>query len=47
VPAKLEAMLRAYLAQRRDGESFHGFTNRHDVEALVRMVDAVALEAAA
>jgi ferredoxin-nitrite reductase len=47
VPAKLEAMLRAYLAQRRDGESFHEFTNRHDVEALVRMVDAMALGAAA
>jgi ferredoxin-nitrite reductase len=47
VPAKLEAMLRGYLGQRRAGESFHDFTNRHDVEALTRLFDAAALEAAA
>jgi ferredoxin-nitrite reductase len=34
VPAKVERMLKAYLAHRRDGESFHGFTNRHDLDAL-------------
>jgi len=47
LPAKLEAMLRGYLAQRRAGESFHDFTNRHEVEALIRLFDAAALEAAA
>ncbi|HUA55582.1 MAG TPA: NirA family protein [Candidatus Sulfotelmatobacter sp.] len=46
-PAKLEAMLRAYLAHRRDGESFHAFVNRHEIDALIRLFDAAALEAAA
>ncbi|MBI3514464.1 MAG: hypothetical protein HY060_10435 [Proteobacteria bacterium] len=47
VPAKLEAMLRAYLAHRHDGETFHAFVNRHAVDALVRLFDAAALEIAA
>ncbi len=47
VPARLEAMLRAYLAHRRDGETFHAFANRHAVDALVRLFDAAALEVAA
>jgi ferredoxin-nitrite reductase len=47
VPAKLAAMLRAYLAHRRDHESFHAFTTRHDVDALTRLFDGAALEAAA
>jgi len=34
VPARIETMLRAYVAQRRPGESFHDFTNRHGVEEL-------------
>jgi len=34
LPRRLEAMLKAYLAQRRDGESFNDFTARHSVEAL-------------
>jgi ferredoxin-nitrite reductase len=34
VPAQIEAMLRAYLAQRGPGESFHAFTNRHSVDDL-------------
>jgi ferredoxin-nitrite reductase len=47
VPAKLEAMLRAYLGHRREAESFHAFVNRHEVDALRRLFDAAALEAAA
>ena len=47
VPAKLEAMLRGYLAHRQAGESFHAFTNRHDVAALARLFDEAALGAAA
>ena len=34
VPTRIEAILRAYLAQRRPGESFHDFTNRHDIDEL-------------
>jgi ferredoxin-nitrite reductase len=43
VPQRIEAMLRAYLAQRRPSESFHEFTNRHSVEELTRFFDPSAL----
>jgi len=43
VPQRIEAMLRAYLAQRRPSESFHEFTNRHSVEELTRLFDPSAL----
>jgi ferredoxin-nitrite reductase len=43
VPQRIEAMLRAYLAQRRPSESFHEFTNRHSVEELIRFFNAGAL----
>jgi ferredoxin-nitrite reductase len=39
VPARIAAMLAAYLAHRRDGESFYAFTNRHDMAALRAMFD--------
>jgi ferredoxin-nitrite reductase len=34
VPERVEALLRAYLAQRRADESFHDFTARHSVDEL-------------
>ena len=34
VPARIETILRAYLAHRGDGESFHAFTRRHELGAL-------------
>ena len=34
VAARIETMLRTYLAQRRPGESLHAFTNRHGIEEL-------------
>jgi len=34
MPARVEALLRAYLAQRRADESFHDFAARHSVEEL-------------
>jgi ferredoxin-nitrite reductase len=40
VPARIEAMLRGYLAQRRPGEGFHNFAKRHSVEELSRLFDA-------
>jgi ferredoxin-nitrite reductase len=47
-PARIEALLRAYLARRlgRD-ESFQAFTSRHEIEALRALVDIPAVEAAA
>jgi ferredoxin-nitrite reductase len=42
VPHRIETILLRYLAQRRPGESFHDFTNRHSVEELARLVDAPA-----
>jgi hypothetical protein len=39
VPQQVEAMLRGYLAQRKPGESFHDFTNRHSVDELIRLFD--------
>ena len=34
LPRQLEAMLKTYLARRRDGESFKDFAARHSIEAL-------------
>jgi ferredoxin-nitrite reductase len=34
VPARLERMLKVYLAHRHEAESFHAFTGRHDIDAL-------------
>ena len=44
-PARVEALLRAYLAHRAaPDESFHAFANRHDVEALRGLAEAHAAE---
>jgi len=40
VADRLEALLRAYLAQRREAESFQEFTNRHSVDELQAMFAA-------
>ena len=40
VADRLEALLRCYLAERRDAESLHEFANRHSVEALRAMLTA-------
>ena len=40
VPKRVEAILQAYLAERRHDESFHQFTKRHSVEELTRLFDA-------
>jgi ferredoxin-nitrite reductase len=45
LPARIEAMLRTYLAHRRDGESFHDFAERHSDDEL-RALLAPAAEAA-
>ena len=37
LPRRIEAMLRAYLAARRDSESFHGFANRHSLDELTAL----------
>lgn len=48
MPARIEAMLRGYLAQRRAGESFRDFAARHSVEELktlpARVLDMAAPE---
>lgn len=36
-PAKIERMLKTYMARRSDRESFQTFTRRHDIEALTAM----------
>jgi ferredoxin-nitrite reductase len=48
-PARIEALLRAYLAHRLSpAESFQAFTTRHEMEALRALVEVpAALEAAA
>ncbi len=39
-PARVEGLLKAYLAHRADpNESFHGFANRHEVEALKSLAE--------
>src|SRR5579872_6265846 len=40
VPPLIERLLKAYLAERRNAESFHEFAGRHSVEALQAMVAA-------
>ncbi len=40
LPARIEAILRAYLAHRRSGESFHAFAGRHSDPDLVAFVRA-------
>ena len=40
VADRLEALLRSYMVERREGESFHEFANRHSVEALQAMLTA-------
>jgi ferredoxin-nitrite reductase len=42
VPARVEAMLQAYLAHRRDGETFHAFAGRHSDAELTAMFAVVA-----
>jgi ferredoxin-nitrite reductase len=42
VPARIEAILRAYLAHRRDGESFYAFAGRHSDPELRAMFAPVA-----
>lgn len=47
LPPKIEQMLLAYLANRRDDEeTFREFTRRFDAEGLLRMFDSVAAAAA-
>jgi ferredoxin-nitrite reductase len=43
-PAMVERMLKGYLADRSDGETFLAFTRRHDVEALQKIFEAEAAE---
>jgi ferredoxin-nitrite reductase len=38
-PRLVERMLKAYLAHRRDGETFLSFTRRHELSALQAMID--------
>lgn len=40
VADRLEALLRCYLIDRHDAESFHAFANRHSVDALQAMLAA-------
>jgi len=42
VPGRIERMLRAYLANRREDETFAAFTNRHRVDELVGLIDRAA-----
>ena len=46
VPARVEALLRAYLAHRRDSESFFDFAGRHGDAELDAMLRAPIAEAA-
>ncbi len=43
-PQTVERMLKGYLTNRTDGETFLAFTRRHEVEALKTMFDAEAVE---
>jgi ferredoxin-nitrite reductase len=42
IPALLERVLKTYLQHRRDGETFIGFTRRHEIETLKGLVEAHA-----
>lgn len=46
VPVRIEALLRAYLAHRRDGETFFDFAGRHSDAELGAMLRAPVAEAA-
>jgi ferredoxin-nitrite reductase len=43
VPQRIETMLRGFLVHRSPGETFQTFSNRHSVEGLTRLFDAVAV----
>ena len=43
-PQTVERMLKGYLTNRTDGETFLTFTRRHEVEALKKMFDAETVE---
>jgi ferredoxin-nitrite reductase len=43
-PQTVERMLKGYLANRSDGETFLTFTRRHEIDALQTMFDAEAVE---
>lgn len=43
-PQTVERMLKGYLTNRSDGETFLTFTRRHEIEALQTMFDAEAVE---
>ena len=45
LPSRIEAMLRVYLAHRREGESFHAFAGRHTDSELIALFAAVATAA--
>jgi len=47
LPNRIETMLRVYLAERRPGETFQDFANRHSVDELRRLFDAREAVAAA
>ena len=42
LPGRIETMLRAYIAHRRDGETFHAFTRRHSDTELSAMFAPLA-----
>jgi ferredoxin-nitrite reductase len=46
LPRQIEAMLKAYLAERRGGESFKDFVARHSIEALRSIFASAAAEEA-
>ena len=41
-PAKIERMLKTYMARRSDRETFQAFTRRHEIDALTAMFSEVA-----
>ena len=43
-PQTVERMLKGYLSNRADGETFLAFTRRHEIEALKTMFGAEAME---
>jgi sulfite reductase beta subunit-like hemoprotein len=40
LPSRIEAMLRVYLAHRREGETFHAFAGRHTDSELIALFAA-------
>jgi ferredoxin-nitrite reductase len=45
VPRRVEGLLRAYVAARKPGESFHDFALRHEIAALRALAEAALAEA--